>query len=240
MIQIKDLQQRYGKKKVLNNINLEIQQGEIFGLLGPNGAGKSTLLSLLATITQPTAGEIHMCGYQVKKNQKKIRELIGYVPQDLALWEKNTVRENMLFWSKLSKHRTSSSDLLQICQAVQIDQKWHEKVSTLSGGMKRKLNIALALIHQPKILLMDEPTVGIDFQSKYEIGQYLKRLSEEGITIIYTTHDMSEILSLCDRIAVLKRGELSYVGSITDLQNHSQSTKSTEEIIYDLIAEPVV
>ncbi|WP_025028651.1 ABC transporter ATP-binding protein [Caldalkalibacillus mannanilyticus] len=241
MITIENVTKSYGKKKILRNVTLTIDKGEVYGLLGPNGAGKSTLLSILSTLTQPTSGTVSIQGYHLGKQNKQVREIIGYVPQDLALWEKMTVQENMRFWSKFGKKSVADKRLLDLCKAVQLEEKWTEKVSKLSGGMKRKLNIAVALIHDPDVLLMDEPTVGIDFQSKFEINQYIKQLTKQGKTIVYTTHDMNEIMYLCDRIGVLKEGRLSFSGSIEQIREEAKasglSDANDEDLLYRLIAD---
>ncbi|MFT4414736.1 ABC transporter ATP-binding protein [Fredinandcohnia humi] len=238
MIQIENISKRYGKKMSLQNVSMTIEKGEIYGLLGSNGAGKSTLLSILATISEPTSGEITIDGLSLRKKKKQIRDRIGYVPQDIALWEDQTVKENMVLWSKFAKQHVSDKQLYDICQMVQLGEKWHEKVSSLSGGMKRKLNIAVALIHNPDILLMDEPTVGIDIQSKLEINHYIRQLAQQGKTIIYTTHDMSEILFLCEKVGILKEGVLQFSGTLEQARKKAGvegiTTTNDEELLYYL------
>jgi ABC-2 type transport system ATP-binding protein len=239
MIRMINIQKNYGKKKLLDSISLDIQQGEIFGLLGSNGAGKSTLISILATVLKPNGGTIMINGMDLPRQTKQIRQQIGYVPQDIALWEEFTVKENLLFWSKFVKGKVSEERLKELCDAVHLKEKWNEKVSSLSGGMKRKLNIAVALIHDPSILLMDEPTVGIDLESKLEINQYVKGLAEQGKTIVYITHDMSEIVNLCDRIGVLRRGVLEFTGTVKEataqLQGEGNDVSTAEEVVYELL-----
>ncbi|HLR65398.1 MAG TPA: ABC transporter ATP-binding protein [Pseudogracilibacillus sp.] len=201
MLQVKQLHKSYGKKVILDNISFSVAPGEIIGLVGENGAGKSTLLHILATILQPTTGQVTLdkTPYE-RKHMPVLRKEIGFVPQEIAIWEEFTVAENMKFFEKLSPVRLSEVALQQLCEAVNL-YFWHESVSTLSGGMKRKLNIAISLIHQPKYLLLDEPTVGIDLKSKYEIIDVLKKLAtEEDKTIIYISHDMDEITQLCNRV----------------------------------------
>lgn len=237
MIRIEGISKKLGRKTLLNHINLDIAKGEIFGLLGPNGAGKSTLISILATVLKPSAGSIMINGWDLQNQRKQIRQLIGYVPQDIALWEDLTVRENLNFWSKFVKGKISEDRLLGLCEAVHLGDKWNEKISSLSGGMKRKLNIAVALIHDPEILLMDEPTVGIDLQSKLEINQYIKKLAQEGKTILYITHDMNEIVHLCDRIGVLRKGMLEFIGTLDEAIEGSRmdAAISAEEAVYHLL-----
>lgn len=200
LLNVKSLSKAYGKKQILKNITFSADQGEIIGLVGENGAGKSTLLKLLATLLKPDSGQIELNHLSYQKHLKKVRQHIGFVPQDIVLWEDLTVEENMHFFEKLSWKKKSVDELRQLCFEMNLD-KWKEPVKTLSGGMKRKLNLAISLIHDPILLLLDEPTVGIDLKSRIEIGTYLKRqAAEKGKIIIYISHDMDEITSLCDRV----------------------------------------
>lgn len=236
MISIEKLEKFYEKKQILNDVTVQIEKGEVFGLLGPNGAGKSTLLSILATISRPVSGSVTIGGLNLMSQTKKVRELIGYVPQEIALWEHLTVKDNFLFWSKFAAKSVPESEMLNLCQAVHLEDRWNEKVSKLSGGMKRKLNIAVTLIHQPDVLLMDEPTVGIDIQSKLEINQYIRKLADQGKTVVYITHDMSEILTLCDRIGILKNGTFHFTGTMQQARDlfkqQGNTVKNDEELLY--------
>lgn len=201
MLKVEGLTKAFGKKKVLNNVSFSLEPGEIIGLVGENGAGKSTLLHVLATLLQPSNGRIAIEDMEYnRKTIRSFRKRIGFVPQEIAIWEQFTVEENMQFFEKLAWKKKTNKQLRQLCLDVNLD-RWKERVDTLSGGMKRKLNLAISLIHNPKILLLDEPTVGIDLKSKQEIAGYLKKIAqEEGIIIIYISHDMDEIIHLCDRI----------------------------------------
>ncbi|MER2172891.1 MAG: ABC transporter ATP-binding protein, partial [Psychrobacillus psychrodurans] len=203
MLQVNSLQKSYHKQKILNDVNLIVKPGEVVGLVGENGAGKSTLLEILATVQPQSNGSIILEDKSYSKDIKNIRKIIGYVPQEISLWEEFTVAENFLFFEKLSWKRRSLEECKQLCLDMQLN-KWDEPVDSLSGGMKRKLNLAISLIHDPILILLDEPTVGIDMKSKEEIGNYLVNLAKnEGKMIIYTSHDMSEITSFCDRIYCL-------------------------------------
>lgn len=200
MLDVNSLSKSYGKNDILSNISLTIDPGEIVGLVGENGAGKSTLLKVLATLSKPSSGTIALNAIPFDKNVKKVRQMISFVPQEIAIWEEFTVQENMIFFRELSTVKKTKDELRQLCLAMKLD-KWKEPVKRLSGGMKRKLNLAISLIHDPKVLLLDEPTVGIDLKSKNEICVYLQKLArEENVMILFTSHDMDEIKSLCDRI----------------------------------------
>lgn len=238
VISLNKINKQYGSRILLRDVSLDIKEGEIFGLIGANGAGKSTLISILATVVKPSSGDITMNGLDIEKQKKRIRQMIGFVPQEIALWENFTVKENLHYWSRFAKVRAPKERLWELCEAVSLHDKWNEKVSTLSGGMKRKLNIAVALIHNPTILLMDEPTVGIDLQSKLEINDYIKKLAQQGKTIVYITHDIHEIIHLCDRIGVLSRGELQFVGTLEEARsNFEQSNRmKIEEVVYQLLS----
>lgn len=203
MIKLKSVTKKYGDKAIFEDVSFTIEQGEIIGLVGENGAGKSTLLNVLATLQQPTAGSIYLKNISYHKNVNDIRKKIGFVPQDIAIWDEFTVEENMTFFEKLSWKKKTNEQLKLLCENMELD-RWKEHVSTLSGGMKRKLNLAISLIHDPELLLLDEPTVGIDLKSKIEIATYLKHLAKKELkTIIYISHDMDEIVNLCDRIFCL-------------------------------------
>ncbi len=200
MLRVVDLEKSYGNKKILNQVSFQISRGEVVGLVGENGAGKSTLLNILATITKASNGFIQLGDFVYGKKMEDIRKIIGYVPQELSLWEEFTVEQNILFFEKLSWKRRTKEECRQLCIDMQLDQ-WKESVSSLSGGMKRKLNMAISLLHDPMLLLLDEPTVGIDMKSKNEIGKYLVKLAkEQGKMILYTSHDMNEITTFCDRV----------------------------------------
>ncbi|MCK1976411.1 ABC transporter ATP-binding protein [Jeotgalicoccus huakuii] len=203
MLEVKSLSKSYGKKKVLENFNLSASKGEVIGLVGENGAGKSTLLKILATLLKEDSGQVLLNDRDYKKHYRSLRQYIAYVPQELALWEDLTVMENMKFFENLSKTRRSKEELKSILEAVQLKQD-DKRVNQLSGGMKRKLNLAVSIINEPKLLLLDEPTAGIDLKSRIEIGGFLKKLAQEQeVLIIYTSHDMNEIEQICDRVVII-------------------------------------
>lgn len=200
MLDVKSLSKTYGKRTIFKNLTFSIQPGEMVGLVGENGAGKSTLLSILATLQQPSEGKLSINGLSYSTQRKSVRKIIGYVPQEHAIWDHLTVAENMYFFEKLAWNNKSKAELREICLLVKLNH-WNTPVHQLSGGMKRKLNLAISLIHDPVLLLLDEPTVGIDLKSRMEIGEYLKQLATDlDKIIIYTSHDMDEIERLCHRI----------------------------------------
>ncbi|ASK63010.1 ABC transporter ATP-binding protein [Virgibacillus phasianinus] len=222
MLNVTSLSKKYGKTRVLNSLSFMINPGEIVGLVGENGAGKSTLLNILASLSKPTSGSLSLHSIQFDKNIKKVRQMIGFVPQEIAIWEEFTVQENMVFFEKLSTVNKTTDELQQLCMDMNLD-KWKEPVKHLSGGMKRKLNMAISLIHDPELLLLDEPTVGIDLKSKNEISSYLQQLAAEKNTmILFTSHDMDEIINVCDRVLC--------IGEDTFYQNILQEAGTTPEI----------
>lgn len=209
MLKVEALSKAYKQKQVLDKLSFTIEAGEVVGLVGENGAGKSTLLNILATVLKPTTGSITL-GDVDYKQQQQIRKIIGYVPQELSVWEELSVEDNMKFFAKLSWKKVTLEQCQALCQQIQLTQ-WKEKVSSLSGGMKRKLNMAISLIHGPELILLDEPTVGIDMRSKEEIGQYLVDLAkQQNKMIIYTSHDMNEIEKFCDRVYIIGEDPFYY------------------------------
>ncbi|UOQ87385.1 ABC transporter ATP-binding protein [Gracilibacillus salinarum] len=203
MLKVEDLQKHFKRKHVLDQLSFTVYPGEIVGLVGENGAGKSTLLQILATTMKSTAGEISLYDSSYHKHIKQIRQHIGFVPQDIAIWEQQTVEENMVFFEKLSWKKKTKAQLEQLCLDMNLD-RWKTPVKNLSGGMKRKLNLAISLIHDPGLLLLDEPTAGIDLKSRKEIGAYLRNQAKtHQKMILYTSHDMDEITALCDRIITI-------------------------------------
>lgn len=214
-VSVSDLRKLYGKGDhttvALDGISLEIREGERLGLLGPNGAGKTTFVSILATQLTPTAGTASIFGHDVAGDPDAVRRSIGYVPQDIALYPTLSAHENLRFFGALQGLgggllRERIDEVLALAGLEDVARK---KVQTFSGGMKRRLNLAVGVMHHPKLLLLDEPTVGVDPQSRNHILQRIRALNEEaGVTIVYTTHYMEEVESLCDRVAIIDRGNI--------------------------------
>jgi ABC-2 type transport system ATP-binding protein len=216
-IVVENLTLRYAPQTppALNGLSLAVQQGEIFGLLGPNGAGKTTAISILSTILKPDSGRVSLCGIDSLRDPVQVRRLIGLVPQEIALYPELTAWENLDFFGRLQGLGGGNlrSRIVESLKAVGLEEKGFQKVSTYSGGMKRRANLAIGMIHTPRVLFLDEPTVGIDAQSRELIMQRLKDQQKRGTTIIYTTHYMEEAQQLCDRVAIMDKGRILCQGT---------------------------
>ena len=203
----------------VDGITLSVRRGSFFGLLGPNGAGKTTTLSILCTLLAPDAGRVFIAGMAIEDRLKEIKGLIGYVPQDIALYPTLTARENLSFFGRMQG--LGGADLfvrIDRCLAIANMQNLSDKrVQTFSGGLKRRLSLAVGLIHSPRILFLDEPTVGIDPQSRHFIYESLKKMNADGMTILYTSHYMEEVEHLCEEIAIMDRGKVIAAGPVKEL-----------------------
>ncbi|MCY9112324.1 ABC transporter ATP-binding protein [Bacillus atrophaeus] len=219
MLQVKNIEKAYEKKLIVKGISFTLEKGEAFGLLGPNGAGKSTTISMIAGLVPPDKGEITVGGCIVGKDTNQAKQKIGVVPQDIALYPTLTAKENLLFWGKMYGLTSAKAKkrAVEVLEYVGLTERAKDKIQTFSGGMKRRINIGAALMHRPDLLIMDEPTVGIDPQSRNHILQTVKQLNEEGMTIIYTSHYMEEVEYLCDRIGIMDKGGMIAIGTKTDL-----------------------
>ncbi len=208
MLKINNLKKNYGDIQAVKGVHLEVNKGEIVGLLGPNGAGKSTTISMISTLIKPDAGSVEFKGIDVLKDPKPIQKVLGIVPQEIALYPTLTGYENLKFWG--SAYGLKGSALKEkievVSEIIGIKDRLKDKVEKYSGGMKRRINIGAALLHDPELLIMDEPTVGIDPQSRNHILETIKQLNEKGMSIIYTSHYMEEVEFLCDRIYIMDEG----------------------------------
>ena len=232
MIEIKDVTKSYGRQKVLQNVSFEIMEGELFGLLGPNGAGKSTLIDILTGIQSMDSGEIFINGKSIKTDKVEIRKQLGLVPQDIALLEELNAVDNLEYFGGLYGLAgvELKSQIEKLLEVAGLTDKKKEKVKNYSGGMKRRLNIAVAMLHNPSILILDEPTVGVDAQSRQHIFDYIQSLAEQGTTILYTSHYMEEIETLCKRVFILDLGEEVAYGTkeeVKKLVGHTQTVALT-------------
>ncbi len=207
------LKKAYGDHVAVNDVSIEISRGESFGLLGPNGAGKSTTISMIVGGLAPDAGTVTIDGIPI--SQPSAKQKIGYVPQELALYDEISARDNLRFFGALY----GVSDFDDALRIVGLAERQRDRVGTSSGGMKRRLNIAVALLHRPELIILDEPTVGVDPQSRNAIFDALESLRSQGLTILYTTHYMEEVERLCSRIAVMDHGQIVAQGTLNDLKN---------------------
>jgi ABC-2 type transport system ATP-binding protein len=219
ILSAEDLHKEFDKVKAVQGISFEIAKGEIFSLLGPNGAGKTTTISMLSCLLTPSLGDATIDGHSVRKEPQLVKESIGVVPQEIALYPDLTARENLFFWGKM--YGLNGARLKERVDAVlkvaDLSDRAKEKVETYSGGMKRRINIAVGLLHQPKLLFMDEPTVGIDPQSRRRILDTVLELNKRGLTVLYTTHYMEEAAELSNRIGIIDHGKLIAIGTQTEL-----------------------
>ncbi|NJR67176.1 MAG: ABC transporter ATP-binding protein, partial [Leptolyngbyaceae cyanobacterium CRU_2_3] len=217
---IQNVHKVYNNLSVVNDLSLAIEPGEIFGLLGPNGAGKSTTIRMLTTLTQPTQGQIVVAGYDVVKQPFRVKQQIGVVLQQTSVDMDLSVWENMEFHGRMhhipNPYRQKEID--RWLEYVELADRRQELVKALSGGMKRRLQIARALLHQPQILFLDEPTVGLDPQTRRRLWEIIKGLNQQGMTILLTTHYMEEVEYLCNRIGIMDNGKLIELGTLQELR----------------------
>ena len=220
----------------LNNVSLNINEGQIFGLLGPNGAGKTTLISMLCGLVKPTSGHFTIDGLDYQYHASKIKKIIGVVPQEYALYPTLTARENLLYFG--SMYGLKGSDLkdkvIETLDLLGLLKFADKQVHTFSGGMKRRVNLIAGILHKPKVLFLDEPTVGVDVQSKNAIIDYLKVLNESGTTIIYTSHHLAEAEDFCSNIAILDRGRIFIQGTPSTLINSTEDARNLEDVFISL------
>jgi ABC-2 type transport system ATP-binding protein len=210
LLEVREVRKSYGATPALRGVSFVVNEGEMFGLLGPNGAGKTTLLSILAGLSPASAGEVRLAGQVVHPGNRAVRRLIGVVPQDLAVYGSLTAAENLRFFGELYGLGGGLLDgrVQEILDAVGLADRAGERVQTYSGGMKRRLNLGAALVHGPRLLLLDEPTVGVDTQSRNHIFEEVRRRNRAGLTVIYTSHYMEEVQALCTRIGIIDQGLL--------------------------------
>lgn len=218
-IQVNQIHKHYGDIHAVQGISFEVERGEIFSLLGPNGAGKSTTISMLSCLLKPTQGEAFVMGHSIVKAQQQVKASIGVVPQDIAVYDDLSARENLAFWGKMYGLRGAALQqrVDEVLSLIGLEERQKGRVSKFSGGMKRRLNIGIALLHKPDLIIMDEPTVGIDPQSRRSILDSVLSLRDEGMTVLYTTHYMEEAQELSDRIAIIDHGKLIAQGSHNEL-----------------------
>ena len=239
-ITIQSLNKKFEDKTALDNLSLEVAKGELFGLLGPNGAGKTTTINILCGLVKPTSGSAKVCGYDVQKETQKVKELIGVCPQETAIYPYLTGAENLELLGNLygmnRKIFKERSNMLFAKLGLKEDAK--RLAAKYSGGMKRRLSLALALTHDPQVLFLDEPTVAMDPQSRHAVWDFIKDQKIQGKTIILTTHYMEEAEELCDRVGIIDHGKLIALGIPEELIAESQ-VKNLEELFIKLTGRAI-
>jgi ABC-2 type transport system ATP-binding protein len=219
VLECRDLHRRFGQIEAVRGISFVIGEGETYGLLGPNGAGKTTTISIVCGLLQADAGEVRVCGTPMTTHSVAERAAIGYVPQELAIYPDLNARENLSFFARLYglAPRLAEARVDEVLAVIGLTDRAKELTKTYSGGMQRRLNIGIGLLHRPRLLILDEPTVGVDPQSRNAILKSVEQLSEEGMAVLYTTHYMEEAERLCDRIGIVDLGELKAEGTRAEL-----------------------
>ncbi|MBV8359737.1 MAG: ABC transporter ATP-binding protein [Deltaproteobacteria bacterium] len=218
-LRVEALCKRYGGIEAVAGVSFDVNRGEVFGLLGLNGAGKTTLISMLATQRCPSAGDALLLGHSIRDEPRAVRQMIGVAPQEIALYPMLTAAENLGFFGRIYGVRGAelAQRVEQLLHFIGLQDRGHERVATYSGGMKRRLNMAAALVHRPKLILLDEPTAGVDPQSREEVLNLVRRLRDDGNAILYSTHHLDEAEKLCDRICILHEGKIRATGTLDGL-----------------------
>jgi ABC-2 type transport system ATP-binding protein len=219
ILEVQNLVKKFGDFTAVDGVSFDIQEGEVFSLLGPNGAGKTTTISMLSCLLEPTSGEALIGGHKISSDTMEVKRIIGVVPQDIALYEELSARENLTFWGQMYglggnalKNRVN-----EVLEQIGLADRAKDKIKTYSGGMKRRVNIGVGLLHQPRVLFMDEPTVGIDPQSRRSILDSVKELNRAGMTVLYTTHYMEEAEELSNRVGIVDHGKMIAIGTQKEL-----------------------
>ncbi len=220
MIQVRSVSKSFGNIEAVKNVSFTIDKGEIFGILGPNGAGKSTIVNILNTLVKPDKGDVIIDEVNIRNDGKNIKLIMGVVPQEIALYEELTAYENMMFWGGLYNIPKAElkASVNRTLDMVDLSNRKNDRIKSFSGGMKRRINIACSLLHNPKILVLDEPTVGVDPQNRNHIYELIERLNSEGMTIIYTTHYLEEAERFCKTIAIIDVGRIIAQGTLKELR----------------------
>lgn len=227
----------YRKQTVLRDASFSLARGKILGILGPNGAGKTTLLKIMALILRPDGGAVRVGGRDATRERRSIRPGMGYVPQDVALFEDLSVRDNLVCWSRRGM-REASSQADRLIGELNMREFASKKISALSGGMKRRANLAVALLDDPEVLILDEPLVGVDIEQRRQITDTLKRLAQGGVTILIASHHVDELVTLADEIMVMKEGDILFHGqteTLIGMRNARGASSTLEEVVLALL-----
>jgi ABC-2 type transport system ATP-binding protein len=218
-IEVQNLHKAFGERKAVQGVSFEVEKGEIFSLLGPNGAGKTTTISMLSCLLRPDDGEALVMGHSIRTDQMGVKASLGVVPQEIALYEDMSARENLIFWGKMyGLHGVALRKRVdEVLETIGLTDRAKDRVGKYSGGMKRRVNIGVALLHKPQVIFMDEPTVGIDPQSRRNILDSIVTLKQHGMTVLYTTHYMEEAQELSDHIAIIDNGKMIASGTNAEL-----------------------
>jgi ABC-2 type transport system ATP-binding protein len=239
-IEIKDLKKTFGNVAAIDHLDLEVEEGELFGLLGPNGAGKSTAINILCGLLEPTDGSVHVGGYDIGKESHNVKELIGVCPQEMGVFPYLTGRENVEFFGNMNAVPKAElrNRVNKLLEKMALTEDADRKAKTYSGGMKRRISLIMALVSDPKIAFLDEPTTGMDPQSRRAVWDFLKELGGDSKTIILTTHYMEEAEYLCDRVGIIDHGRLIALGKPTDLMKE-HNVANLEEVFLKLTGRKI-
>ncbi|MCX8103944.1 MAG: ATP-binding cassette domain-containing protein [Candidatus Bipolaricaulota bacterium] len=236
MIEVKDLRKSFDKFVAVDGLSFSVKPGEIFGLLGPNGAGKTTTLRMISTVLKPDAGSITVNGYDALREPERVRAQLGVVAESNGLYDRLTALENIRFFARLYglSEEKISERVRELAPRLGLDAFMHKRAGQFSRGMKQKVSIAIALIHDPPVLIFDEPTVGLDVMTARQVRQFIKECRRPDKCVIFSTHIMSEVERLCDRIAIIHKGRLAAVGTLSELRQRS-GQEDLEEIFVELV-----
>jgi ABC-2 type transport system ATP-binding protein len=220
LLKVERLSKSFGAIRAVDSVSFEVRSGEIYGLLGPNGAGKTTSISMISGLLKPDAGEVFVAGQSFWSDPQKAKSIMGVVPQELAIYEELSGRENLEFWGRMAglSSRDAKTRTKELLEALTLSDRAKDAVKNYSGGMKRRINLGCALLHKPQLLLLDEPTVGIDPQARLNILEFIRNLRATGTAILYTTHYLEEAESLCQRIGIIDHGRVLAEGTFSELQ----------------------
>jgi ABC-2 type transport system ATP-binding protein len=220
LLKVQGLTKTFGAIRAVDSVSFEVKPGEIYGLLGPNGAGKTTTIAMISGLLRPDGGEVFVAGASFWADPQKAKRIMGVVPQELAIYEELSGRENLEFWGRMAglAARDAKTRAAELLEALVLTERAQDAVKTYSGGMKRRVNLGCALLHKPKLLLLDEPTVGIDPQARLNILEFIRQLRASGTAVLYTTHYLEEAETLCQRIGIIDHGRLLAEGTLGELQ----------------------